>query len=325
MATLGLLKTVQPCEYPAEFLAARLRGKRGGLFRNWENLLSGGSVLERLQGTAYHPYLQEHGSVGLRRFLLHEHLWVYKSMNRKLRNLFEPYFTWHEISTLVVCLRFLAGGRDIVPVASVLQCSLLNDAVQKILTGRDDFVAKLQALEALPDRRSITPYAGLQRAYEKGGMQNLEFFLRSRFWDSVFSHNHPEILKIFFRFLVDFHNVMLLAKNVRWQVATEPQLLPGGLVKRERFRQAYRMRDLAPVLRQLQLQEQDAAAAGPAALENQLLHAIGARLKKYYYQRTETADILFYLWEQYRYCRNISFILNAAFVSGKRLEEGLVI
>lgn len=327
MESQGLLKTFHPCEYPAEFLAARLCGKKDRLFCDWETLLSSSNVVERLQHTPYYPYLLEHGSVGVYRFLQHEHLWVYKRMNRMLRLRFEAYFSWHELNTLVLCLRFLAGTagtEETFPLQSLLQHSLLHDAIQNILAGSHNFAVTIQQLETF--LASCTPaYVGLQAGYEKGGMQGLEVLLRNRFLDSVFSRKLPLLLKTFFRFLVDFHNTISLVKSIRWQIESELQLLPGGLVPLKRFRKAYRLRDLGPLLHPLRLLKNGGETPAGPGLETQLLKSIGSSLKKYSLQSTETGVILFYLWEQYRSSRNVSLVLNAASTGAKRLQESLVI
>src|SRR5210317_194660 len=110
MVNHGLLKTLNECEYPAEFLVARLLGKKGALFNNWDSLIASSNVLESLQNTPFSPYLKKYAAPGIWRFLRNEHLWVYKSMNNKLRNHFESYFVYHEIRTLIVCLRYLSGN-----------------------------------------------------------------------------------------------------------------------------------------------------------------------------------------------------------------------
>ena len=110
MGNQGLLKTLDECEYPAEFLVARLLGKKGALFRNWEFLITSSDAVTSLQNTPFYPYLKKYAAPGIWRFLRHEHLWVYKRMNNTLRTHFEPYFIYHEINTLIVCLRYLSGS-----------------------------------------------------------------------------------------------------------------------------------------------------------------------------------------------------------------------
>ena len=109
MQNLNLLKKLDACEYPADFLVARLHGKKGGLFRNWEFLIASSNPVESLQDSPFYPYLRKYAAAGIWRFLRNEHLWVYKRMNRQLRKNFSPYFAYHEISTLITCLRHQHG------------------------------------------------------------------------------------------------------------------------------------------------------------------------------------------------------------------------
>jgi hypothetical protein len=41
-------------------------------------------------------------------------------------------------------------------------------------------------------------------------------------------------------------------------------------------------------------------------------------------QRTVVGDILFYLWEQYRYTRNISLVLNTMLLDDEPVRENIV-
>jgi hypothetical protein len=312
MKNQGLLKTLNECEYPAEFLVARLLGKKGALSSNWDSLVASSNVMESLQNTPFYPYLKRYAAPGIWRFLRNEHQWVYKRMNNKLRNHFESYFAYQEISTLIVCLRYLSG-KEIDRVLQALHNSLLHDDIQNILTSNLDFAAKLQALEYY--FRSYSGFLkGLRERYEKKDIAALEVFVRDCFFTSILSQKQPSLLKKFFHHLVDFHNCISLAKALRWQIEAEPALIDGGTVPLERFKAAYFRKNLYPVLKLLRLQDTDAAASSIQLLETALLKHISGKLKNWSLQRTEVGDILFYLWEQYRYSRNISMILYTMFL-----------
>jgi len=322
MVNHGLLKTLNECEYPAEFLVARLLGKKGALFNNWDSLIASSNVLESLQNTPFSPYLKKYAAPGIWRFLRNEHLWVYKSMNNKLRNHFESYFVYHEIRTLIVCLRYLSGN-EIDRVLQELHNSLLHNDIQNILTSNLDFVAKLQALEYYLCSHSVF-FKGLHERYEKKGITALEVFVRDRFFASALSQKQPSLLKTFLHHLVDFHNCIFLAKAIRWQIEIEPALINGGTLPVERLKGAYLRKNPYPVLQLLRLQDSDAAASSIQKLETALLKRISRILKNWSFQRTEVGDILFYLWEQYRYSRNISMILNTIFLDNELVRERIV-
>jgi hypothetical protein len=323
MKNQALLKTLAEGEYPAEFLVARLLGKKGAVFRNWEFLITSSDAVENLQNTPFYPFLKKYAAPGIWRFLHHEHLWVYKRMNNKLRNNFESYFVFHEISTLVVCLRYLSRKIEIDRVVQALQNSLLHNDIQDILTSNLDFAALLQILELRLCAYS-GQFEGLRELYERKGIAALEVFIRNCFLASLLSRKQPSLRKIFLQYRVDYHNCITLAKSLRWQFETEPAMIPGGTVPLDRLKRAYFRKDLTPVLQYLHLQDTDASASAIPRLETVLLSFISKKLQIWSLQRTVVGDILYYLWEQYRYTRNISMVLNTILLEDEPVRGGIV-
>ena len=322
MGNQALLKTVAECEYPEEFLVARLRGKKGALFRNWEFLIASSDTVESLQNTPFYSYLKKFGIPGIWRFLHHEHQWVYSRMNNRLRTHFGPYFIYHEIKTLQICLRFLSRGKTNERISEELRNSLLHNDILKILSTVREFTEMLHELELrLCD---YSPhFAGLGACYETRGFIGVEIFLWDSFFSSVFSQKHPMLLKHFFHYLVDFYNCMSVAKGLRWEIEAEPLTIPGGTVPSDRFKKAHFRKDLTPVLRFLRLDDPEAAASALPKLEISLMRSITLKLKSWSFQRTVVADILYYLWEQYRYTRNISLVLNTVLLDDEPVRESL--
>jgi len=323
MAKQGLLQTLAECEYPAEFLVARLLGKKGILFRDWEFLIASEDVIETLKKTPFYPYLQKYGAPGIWRFLRNEHLWVYRRMNPYLRRTFTPYFVFHEIDTLIVCLRCLAGKNETEQVRQKLHNSLLHATIQKILTGGMDFSEILRALE-LHGCNGSDLFKGVSQHYDEKGFAALEILIRDRLFAFILSYKSPLLLRTFFQYLIDGHNCLALAKAIRWQINAEPNIINGGTVPEDRFRKAYFRRDLAPILKFLHLQDADEAASGVQKLETGLLNFMTGKLHKWSYQRTVIGVILFYLWEQYRYTRNISMVCNTILVDNNPVRENIV-
>ncbi len=231
-----------------DFLVARLRGKKGGLFRNWEFLIASSNPLETLQDTPFYPYLRKYAAAGIWRFLHNEHLWVYKRMNRKLRTLFGPYFVYHEISTLIKSLRYIYSKSEDEIVAQQLHNSLLHSDIQKVLTSRQDFPDMLNTLESCLLPRSSLFY-GLSGHFEKNGFHALEFFLREKFLTYILLQNQPHLLKTFFRYMVDFHNCIALAKYRHWQIEPGAVFINGGNLEAEIFQRPYLGKDLSAVLK----------------------------------------------------------------------------
>ena len=323
MVNQRLLKTLAECEYPAEFLVARLLGKKGPLPRNWELLIASSDIVQYLLNTPFYPYLKKYGPSGMWRFLRNEYLWVYSRMNPDLRKTFSPYFVFHEQNILVVCLRYLESKEEIESVHQELQHSLLHNDIQKILTGGFDFITILQALESHL-AKTHDSFGGLKKQYEDKGIAGLEFFIRNCFFTQILSERPRALLKSFFQYLIDFHNCMTLAKTLRWQIEAEPTLIPGGRIPDDRFRRAYFRKDMVPVLTFLHLDRIAETSADMQKLETAFLFFITKKLKKWSYQRTPIGDILFYLWEQYRYTRNISMVLSTPLLDDGIVREKIV-
>jgi len=323
MVNRALLKTIPECEYPEEFLVTRLRGKKGTLFRSWEFLVSSSEAIESLRNSPFYPYVKKFGVPGIWHFLHNEHLWVYSRMNNRLRTDFAPYFTYHEISTLHICLRFLSMGKTSERIPQELQNSLLHVDIQDILRSDLEFTKMLHGLELRLCANS-RHFAGLVTHYEKRGIKGLEGFLRESYFASIFSQKQPLLLKNFFQCLVDFYNCLSVAKSLRWEIKAKPLTIPGGTVPPERFTRAYFRKDLTPVLQFLRLDNPEVAASALPKLETSLLRYITFKLKTWSYQRTAVADILFYLWEQFRYTRNISMVLNTVLLDDEPVQKSLV-
>lgn len=323
MAKQGLLRTFTECEYPAEFLVARLLGKKGGLFRNWEFLVGSSDVVQSLRNTPFYPYLQKYGAQGIWRFLRNEHLWVYSRMNSYLRKIFTPYFVYHEIDTLIVCLRSSAGRNEVEHVRQKLHNSLLHADIQKILTSGWDFPEVLRALE-LYNSNCSNLFTGLNQYYDKNGFASLEILIRNRLFACILSRESPILLKTFFQQLVDCHNCISMAKTLRWKVITEPDIITGGTVPAYLFKKAYFRKDITPILKFLRLGDSHEPAATVQNLETGLLNLMTSKLRKMSFQRSIVGDILFYLWEQYRYTRNISMVLSTIFVVDEPVRKHIV-
>ena len=322
MAHLNLLKKLDACEYPADFLVARLHGKKGGLFRNWEFLIASSNPVESLQDSPFYPYLRKYAVAGIWRFLRNEHLWVYKRMNRQLRNIFSPYFAYHEISTLIKCLRHQHGKCEDEIVLQQLHNSLLHSDIQKALTFSQDFTDMLVALELCLSSRSNI-FCGLREHYEKNGFRALEPFLREKLLACILLQNQSPMLKTFLQYMIDFHNCIALAKNIHWQIEQEPVFINGGTLEPKNFKRTYLRKDLGAVLKSFSIACPEEVVSSAAELETLLLSLITKELRRWSYGRTVVGDILFYLWEQFRYTRNISMVFHTIQLEDEQVSKSI--
>ena len=323
MANLNLLKKLDACEYPADFLVARLHGKKGGLFRNWEFLVASSNPVESLQDSPFYPYLRKYAAAGIWRFLRNEHLWVYKKMNRQLRTIFSPYFAYHEISTLVKCVRHRHGKCEDKIVVQQLHNSLLHSDIQKVLVFSMNFTEMLGALESCLSLKSSI-FCGLHEQYEKNGFHTLEPFLREKFLTFILLENRSPRLKTFLQYMVDFHNCISLAKNIHWQIEQEPVFINGGTLEPEKFKRTYLRKDLGAVLKSFPIACPEVYVSSGAELETKLLSLITKELRRWSYGRTVAGDILFYLWEQFRYTRNISMVFHTIQLDDEQVSKSII-
>jgi len=323
MVNLNLLKKLGECEYPGEFLVARLHGKKGGLFRNWEFLIASNNPLETLRDSPFYPYLRKYAAAGIWRFLRNEHLWVYERMNRQLRNIFGPYFAYHEINTLIKSLRYLYGRNEKEIVVQQLHNSLLHGDIQQVLTGSHDFKDMLKTLESCLSSRTRI-FCGLQHYYEKNGFHALEQFLRQNLLTYIVLRNQSPMLKSFLQYMVDFKNCISLAKNIRWQTELEPSFINGGTLELEKFKRAYIRKDIGTIINIFPISSSEGTISSAAELETLLLGLISKKLRRWSYEGTVVGDILFYLWEQFRYTRNISMVLHTIQLEDEEIRKSII-
>ena len=147
MSNQGLLQNPPKCEYPTEFLVARLQGKKSRLFQDWEKLLSRTDLQGFLLDTPFYPYLAEYGNGAMWRYLADEYQWVYVRMNPSLRKLFAPYFIFRQSENLLVSLRFLHKKGSLDVVRQQMDSSLLNNDLRAALTSGRDFTGVIEEVE----------------------------------------------------------------------------------------------------------------------------------------------------------------------------------
>jgi len=323
MTNSGLLIKLDECVYPEGFLVARLHGKLGGLFHDWDLLIANDKPAELLQDTALYSYLSNYGADGVWQFLRLEHKWIYKRMNNRLRIIFEPYFIFQEISSLMRTIRHIQAKHDEKVIMRQLEDSLLGIAIQEILSSGQDFHKTLHALEAYFTSKT-NRFCGLSGQYEKNGLRGLEMFLREKFVALIMHQCNSPLLKTFFSYMIAFYNCMELAKSQRWEVAEEHVYLDGGTIRPEKFRRAHFKKNPDVVLKIFPIPGAAEESTSVIQLEKTLLCLITRVLRRWASQRTTVGEILFYLWEQYRYARNISMVVCTLQLKDEMVREGII-
>ena len=227
MSNQGLLQNPPKCEYPTEFLVARLQGKKSRLFQDWEKLLSRTDLQDFLLDTPFYPHLAEFGNAGMWRYLADEHQWVYVRMNPSLRKLFAPYFIFRQTESLLVSLRYLYKKGSLDGSQPQMASSLLNYDLRAALTSGRDFAGILEEIETQLCIIS-KHFDGLSDQYAENGFHGLEIFLNDRFIAYIASLHTDRLLDSFFQKLIDHRNCLILAKALRWKQKVAPRFLPGG-------------------------------------------------------------------------------------------------
>jgi predicted nucleotidyltransferase len=124
--------------------------------------------------------------------------------------------------------------------------------------------------------------------------------------------------------MVDFHNCISLAKNIRWEMEFEPVFINGGTLEPEKFKRTHLRKDLGAVLKSFPIHNREEDVSSAAELETMLLSLITKKLRRWSYERTEVGDILFYLWEQFRYAKNVSMVLNTIQLEDETVRKSII-
>jgi hypothetical protein len=245
-------------------------------------------------------------------------------MNSRLRNIFEPYFIHQETATLIKAIRYIHSRFDKKIIAQQLDNSLLDININKILTRGEGLHAILPALEA-HFASHTNCFNGLYEHYEKGGLYGLEIFLQAKLINLILLQCKAPLLKTFFTYLIDFHNCMTLAKYIRWEISDEHVYLDGGTIGPEKFRRAYLQKQPDSILKIFSIRGAVEEVDSFAQLETALLSLITRVLRRLARRKTAVGEILYHLWEQYRYARNISMVINTIQLKDDMAREGIII
>ena len=204
--------------YPADYFFARVRARRAVLPPQWR-------IHTGQADTA--------GAAGPEkdldwRLLQEELLWSFRQMNANLRKIFEPFFVFMELRTIICCLRYQAAAMTD-RVDGLLRDSLLADKIRAILSESTDVAGAIGRVADYFGPELIT--AARQKENNQVGMiKAFEVGLFAGFLQQTAKHRLHVELSHFFRMQIDFRNLMILAKHRRWTISEPPPLLQGGYV-----------------------------------------------------------------------------------------------
>lgn len=309
---MELLRDVASDGYPTDYVVARVRARGTRLTRDWRAV------------SAPRP-AQAASDEAIWDGLLQEFEWLYLQMDRRLRTRLAPVFALFEIKTLVLCLRNASGGRREAN-ERLLHHSLLADGLKDALRGGVDMPAAIRALAAAA-APVLGEAAALEQGYAEGGLGEVETRLMRNYLASVVALQLAPPVRAFFVGFIDLRNVMTLYKHLRWQIADEPSVIPGGSIDPARLREACSSGSpggLDVMVREVIGRAAPPLAAGETALETVLLGDMTRRLRANVGDDGDVGLLLDYAWRLYVEARNRAVVLHAGGLDPATLARELI-
>ena len=268
--------------YPSDFLLARLRGRR-------RELADVGSSRQR---ELVDPWS----------LLQDELCWLFKNMNRKMRQEFGYCFLYFELRRLLNALRRLSG-RSREGLTRLAVQSLLNRDLTRQLQAVEEVVDAVRLLDVLLEQESgVAPQ--LENILAEQGYRQMEEQLTNLFFLAVVKQTQSPALRGYFGSLIDLHNLLSILKARRWKLSETATLLAGGAHSPEQWQVLLR------VGREPQLHKAIGRISGvegfdAESVEHALLGKIHHTLHRQARAEPEAFLFLDYLWERYLQARNL--------------------
>jgi len=310
--TNNLLRDIAGDGFPADYLRARVRGRRAALVSDW-----------RSAGARSLPTGTSDESIWER--LLQELEWLHWQMNRRLRDCFGPVFMLFELKTLVLCLRNKAvqGGAEI---ERLLRHSLLAEPLQGAIRQEPDVRATVAAVgTAFAGTVGAAP--SLESAYADGGLKGFESRLTRGYLEHLDRARLHPVIGGFFASFIDLRNLMTLYKHLRWGIDDAAAFVPGGTIEASRLRLASTGKDsvcLDVLVKSIAGRAAPPLAASEGALETVLLGSMTQSLRKIGRDSEDVGLILDYVWRVYVQARNQAVLLHAGDLDAATLERELI-
>ena len=322
---MNLLQSHEGSGYPAEYLIARLRGRRACLVKEWEDILSGPVIVETMLPVYYGDLVTEYAKECVWKRMLKEFRWVYFQMNRGLQNIFYPFFAYAEIKTIVLCLRHKVEKESKTETADILSFSLLSRELKEVLEKEGDIPFILEEFDK-KFLSSMDRAAGLNEIFVKEGLKGVEEKIVNDFITQISASDLHPVLHNFFIFLIDVRNIMTLYKYERWDLKSDPLFIHGGSISDSVLRRAVQDSGIPPIIRLvhqrtgIRVQE-----PGASEIENTLLTGLTKYLRSKAREGSGEGLILDYLWKVYIEARNFSILLHCRDFENVQLRKELVV
>ena len=320
---MELLQTLKDRGYPVEYLLSRIRGRRVSLILDWQPLIHDSAPLEHLSSVRYRGFGVSKSPEVIWRRLLQEYRWVYGQMNGTLRGIFEPFFLYTELRTLVIALRH-TKNRKAEGVDELLAVSLLSDEVKSVLKAAKDVPETLAGIERFFLSLS-EEFGGLTEILDTEGLRGVEQRLTNRYLIHIVKSKLHPLMKVFFVRIIDARNILNLYKAARLVAQVAPEYIPGGSITRERFNDMVEKGDLSQVsaltreLTGIKLDSPDAAR-----IESALYTGITRELRKKGKDPLSIGLILDYLWRCSIEAMNLIMLFYGKDLEREEIEGELV-
>ena len=298
--------------FPADYLLARVRGRRARLISDWPALI----------GRAGPPEVTDESIWGA---LLAEMEWLHGQMNGRLRRCLGPVLALFELKTIVLCVRNKAAERA-GEVERLLARSLLGDRLKLALrTSPDVRSAVATTTEVLAEHAA--ELRELSTAYAEKGLQGFEDGLVRGYLTTVGAQRLHPVVRRFFEAFIDLRNLMMLYKHLRWSLGEEIPWITGGTIEPARLEEAASRGDFAgleALAREATGLDSLPPAASEGSLETVLLASLTRKLKQSARTGPDVGLILDYAWRSYVQARNLAVLCHAGELEAATLERELI-
>lgn len=299
--------------YPADYLVARLGGRRGLIVRNWEATLMAEKPLLPAR------YAEQGGGrpeEAVRKALKSEIRWVARQMDGGLREIFRRVFVYFELGTLFSCIRYRARSDSGKEVQDALESSLLSRALREALV---EAASQAEAMRAAEE--AFSSAFGIHGKNAEGGeIIEAEQRLTDAFLsDSAARARHP-VIRGFFRTVVDMRNMVSVYKRLRWGIEAAPPVIEGGSTRRSRFRGISTEPALLSAIRRFTGLETDR----PSEVENLFLKRLLAYSKEAARNSGAVGSVLDYMLRCHVEARNLGLIFAGGDLDREILRAEIV-
>ncbi len=294
---MKLLEEGEERGYPLEYLLSRIRGRRASLITDWESLVRAESRGKIAVGSAD----------ALWRRLLTEYRWVFRQMDKTVRDIFRPFFLYTELRTLFFCLRYRMTDEP-VKLEQILLHSLFSIPFKKLLRRKKDILDVMDDLEEvfLPLSRE---FRGIRKAFLKGGLKGVEEKLTSNYLGYVIQSDLHPLIRVFFIRIIDARNLIALYKYLRWEVEGTPPFAKGGSIPETRLREVREKANIFGVISLIRtLTGLDVGTPDASGIENTLHRGMTRFLRRLGRETSGIGCILDYLWRCSMEARNLGVL-----------------